>query len=209
MTKQYLEKAIEAGYRPTPIVKDTKRAAVKGWNDSDFIPDLSNYNANQRWGARCGDNGLIVIDLDAYNADDPEQFLNAVLTAIEDAGFPLENAIQQRTLSDGVHFLFRTDSELRNEKLAFNASGDTTIETRGKGGYVVVYCDDVWEELLDLPVTSTEDQLKLYDDALSTRRRRSLVRAHPTPRSCCNTWRGKAGQSLGRTMSSTSWSAQG
>ena len=163
MIKQYLEGAIEAGYRPIPIVKDTKRAAVKGWNDSDFIPNLSNHSANQRWGVRCGDNGLIVIDLDAYNADDPEQFLDAVLTAIEGSGFPMENTIQQRTLSDGVHFLFRTDSKLRNEKLAFNASGATTIETRGKGGYVVVYRESLWEELPDLPVTSTEDQLKLYD----------------------------------------------
>lgn len=163
MIKQYLERAIEAGYRPIPIVKDTKRAAVKGWNDSDFIPDLSNYNANQRWGVRCGDNGLIVIDIDAYNADDPKQLLDAVLTAIEDAGFPMENTIQQRTLSDGVHFLLRTDSDLGNEKLAFSASGATTIETRGKGGYVIVYQESLWEELPELPVTSTEDQLKLYD----------------------------------------------
>ena len=159
----YFSSISEYGYTPIRLRPGTKRAADSGWNEPTYSPNLGDDPERERWGLRCGDKGLVAIDIDAYNADAPAQFLEAVLTSIEDAGFPMENAIQQRTLSDGVHFLFRTDSELRNEKLAFNANGDTTIETRGKGGYVVVYCDDVWEELLDLPVTSTEDQLKLYE----------------------------------------------
>ena len=158
-----IKHAIDRGYTPIRLRPGTKRAADVGWNEPNYSPNLGDDTQRERWALRCGDNGVVAIDIDAYNADDPEQFLEAVLTAIEDVGFPLENTIQQRTLSDGVHFLFRTDSELRNEKLAFNANGDTTIETRGRGGYVVVYRESLWEELPDLPVTSTEDQLKLYD----------------------------------------------
>ena len=159
----YFSSISEYGYTPIRLRPGTKRAADSGWNEPSYFPNLGDHPEEERWGVRCGDNGLIVIDIDAYNADDPEQFLEAVLTAIEDAGFPMENTIQQRTLSDGVHLFLRTDSELGNKKLAFNANGNTTIETRGRGGYVVVYRDGVWEELPDLPVTSTEDQLKLYD----------------------------------------------
>ena len=172
----YFSSISEYGYTPIRLRPGTKRAADSGWNEPTYSPNLGDDPERERWGLRCGDNGLVAIDIDAYNSGDPEEFLDAVLTAVEDAGFPMRNAIQQRTLSDGVHFLFRTDSELRNEKLAFNASGDTTIETRGKGGYVVVYCDDVWEELLDLPVTSTEDQLKLYDVLRSFNEKNTVTR---------------------------------
>ena len=129
------KRILDSGHTPIRLRPGTKKAADAGFNDSSYFPNLGDHPERERWGVRCGDNGLIVIDIDAYNADDPEQFLDAILTAIEDAGFPMENTIQQRTLSDGVHLFLRTDSKLPSKKLALDSRSKTLIETKGKGGY--------------------------------------------------------------------------
>ena len=170
------KRILDSGYTPIRLRRGTKEATDKGWNKPNYSPYLGDHPERERWGVRCGDYGLIVIDIDAYNADDPEQFLDAVLTAIEDAEFPMENTIQQRTLSDGVHLFLRTDSKLPSKKLAYNSHGKTIIETKGVRSYVVVYRDSLWEELPDLPVTSTEDQVKLYDVLSSFDERKTVTR---------------------------------
>lgn len=152
----------DLGYTPIRLRSGTKRAADKGWSQPSYSPDLGEHPEQERWGLRCGDKGLIAIDIDCHNAKDPERFERAVFKAIEESGFPIDKMLKQRTMSSGVHLLFRTDKALRNEKLAFNSNGVTTIETRGAGGYIVVYDDRLWSGLESLPVTSLSDQVKLY-----------------------------------------------
>lgn len=78
-----------------------------------------------------------VVDVDAKHADPnlAERFEEVV----RDLGLDPTIMPKQRTPNgNGAHYFFRSESEIRNRKLATGTSGKTIIETRGKGGYVCI-----------------------------------------------------------------------
>lgn len=80
---------------------------------------------------------IVALDLDAKH-----QFglVRQFEQAAEDAGIDLSGLPKQFTpTGGGVHYLFRTEEEIRNRTYARNANGDTIIETRGNGGYIIAY----------------------------------------------------------------------
>lgn len=114
-----------------------------------------------------GDKGLQAIDIDSKNAKDPKEFLQRVRDAYASVHLPMEKLIIQRTVSDGVHLIYRTDTPKRSPVLAADQQGKTLIEIRGEGACIMMYDLPKFEALEHLePLTSEEVQL-MIDVALS------------------------------------------
>lgn len=83
------------------------------------------------------------------------------------AGIPM--LVTQRTVSGGRHFLFRTDTEVKNLKVARAATGGKDgllIETRGHGGYICTGGKYEWlrgdlTKVTTLDAERTEDVLSI------------------------------------------------
>jgi len=92
------------------------------------------------WGVPTGTETFICLDI-----DDKHLFGASMLyrNACKNAGLLslLERLPRQSTQNGGTHYLFKIrqgDPEIKNVKLATNHNGEAFIETRGKGGYIIV-----------------------------------------------------------------------
>ena len=85
--------------------------------------------------------GLEVIDFDAHGKDIDTVY--ARFLADEKVAFIVKrhNICIERTMHGGYHLIYtyETDNREGNQKLANWENGETMIETRGEGGYTVVY----------------------------------------------------------------------
>lgn len=114
---------------------------------------------------------IVCLDIDAKHK---EGLVADFEHACEVAGLtPLLTSLpKQLTPSGGgAHYLFRAASELPNMKLAVNENKETIIETRGKGGYIVVAPSPGYRfdrgGLLDVPQLTQEEQDALLGVARS------------------------------------------
>lgn len=78
--------------------------------------------------------GLICIDFDPKNGD---KYLDWCAIVGSQNSELLQKLVVETTPSGGYHVIFRSTTKLGNLKLAKNADGKATIETRGEGGYFV------------------------------------------------------------------------
>jgi hypothetical protein len=78
--------------------------------------------------------GLVCIDFDVKNGDRFRQWAVLVQQIFPEI---IVKLVVENTPSGGKHVIYRTPVEYRNTKLACNADGLATIETRGEGGYFV------------------------------------------------------------------------
>jgi hypothetical protein len=162
-----VENLIKWGYQPLAVAGDTKRPVHNKWTEASFSADQVLRSHPTKLALRMGDKGLQAIDIDSKNAKDPKEFLQRVSDAYRTANFPKDKLIIQRTVSDGVHLIYRTDKPKGNTVLAKDSEGRTLIEIRGSGGCIMMYDIPKFEALEHLePLTSDEVQL-MIDVALS------------------------------------------
>jgi hypothetical protein len=164
---KHVENLIRWGYQPLGAAKDTKRPLHTKWTTGKFNA-LEVLRTNPSGLAlRMGDKGLQAIDIDSKNAKDPKEFLQRVRDAYASVQMPMDKLIIQRTVSDGVHLIYRTDTPKRSPVLAADQQGKTLIEIRGEGACIMMYDLPKFEALEHLePLTSEEVQL-MIDVALS------------------------------------------
>ena len=134
---------LAAGFSPIPLVRGDKRPALKGWQRYGTEP-ISWGDAEQLFtntdsiGIVCGYDGLEVLDIDAkhFDGDELAEFIAAV--DAEAPGLRSKMTIQN-TRSGGQHWIYKCDAVEGNQKLARNLNCETTFETRGVGGQIVVF----------------------------------------------------------------------
>ena len=167
INSKHVENFIRWGYQPLGAAKDTKRPLHTKWTTGKFNA-LEVLRTNPSGLAlRMGDKGLQAIDIDSKNAKDPKEFLQRVRDAYASVQMPMDKLIIQRTVSDGVHLIYRTDTPKRSPVLAADQQGKTLIEIRGEGACIMMYDLPKFEALEHLePLTSEEVQL-MIDVALS------------------------------------------
>jgi len=162
-----LENLIRWGYQPLAVAKDTKHPIHIKWTTGKFNAQQVLRANPSRFALRMGDKGLQAIDIDSKNAKDPKEFLQRVKDAYASVQMPMDKLIIQRTVSDGVHLIYRTDTPMRSPVLAADQKGKTLIEIRGEGACIMMYDLPKFEALEHLePLTSEEVQL-MIDVALS------------------------------------------
>lgn len=123
-----------------PCRPDTKRP----FTDNGFKDATTDEKQVRDWWKQWPDAwvGMPTGDIVALDLDAKHQF--GLVGAFEDAanvaGIDLSVLPKQLTpTGGGAHYLFRASKEIRNRVLARNANNDTIIETRGHGGYIIVY----------------------------------------------------------------------
>jgi len=129
-------------------VKDNKRPQLTTWThlQKEIIPydDVQSY-FKTAWGIGviCGEisGGLECIDFDSHDKNIHEVFKKwASNTDVQD--IIIRNKLYvEKSQSGGYHILYRYDDEGQrqgNLKLAAWSNGESMIETRGEGGYVIV-----------------------------------------------------------------------
>jgi hypothetical protein len=159
---QLVENLIRWGYQPLGAIKKDKRPIHFKWSTRNFNAEEIFLTNPDGLALRMGDKGLQAIDIDAKNAKDPKEFLQKVTEAYASVNIPIEKLIIQRTVSDGVHLIYRTDTPKRSPVLAANPIGRTLIELRGEGACIMMYDVPKFEALEHLvPLTSEEEELML------------------------------------------------
>jgi hypothetical protein len=134
---------LAAGFSPIPLVPGDKRPSVKGWQRYGEEP-MGWGEADKMFadtdsiGIVCGYDGLEVLDIDAKHFDGDELNEFTTLLDAEAPGLRSKMTIQQ-TRSGGEHWIYKCDNVEGNQKLARNIEGETTFETRGVGGQIVVF----------------------------------------------------------------------
>jgi len=157
-----VENLIRWGYQPLGAAKGTKRPLHSNWSKGKFNADEVLKTNPSALALRMGDKGLQAIDVDAKNAKDPKEFLQKVREAYASVNMPKEKLIIQRTVSDGVHLIYRTDTPKRSTVLAADPNGRTLIEIRGEGACIMMYEVPKFDALEHLePLTSEEEQLMI------------------------------------------------
>jgi len=115
-----------------------KIPAISGWKDYQKAYALQDEASGWRGniGAICGaiSGGLVCIDFDIKNGDMWDEWTEVVVSQYPEL---MSKLVIEITPSGGKHVIFRTETMVKNIKLACNSFGAVMIETRGEGGYFV------------------------------------------------------------------------
>ncbi len=175
----------DAGLSIIPIVKGTKQPRIP-WKDFQGV--LPNYNILYRYfsnedndvavigGAVSGN--LEILDFDNHLNDADAVFLKWKHMVSLELTNLLEKLYIQKTQSGGYHVIYRAEIPIpHNTKLANRIIDkeknkvDTFIETRGEGGYALVYPSENYVplqgSLTELPILTQKEREILIDAACS------------------------------------------
>ena len=130
----------DAGFSPIPLIRNSKRPALKGWQKyaEEPITNFDVFRDTNGIGLVMGFDGIQCLDIDAkyFEGDEYNEFK---LLIEENAPDLMNKMIIQQTQSGGFHWIFKCSEIAGNEKLAKNSKGEVIFETRGKGGQIVVW----------------------------------------------------------------------
>lgn len=134
------QKYQDAGFSPIPLVRDSKRPLIKGWQKyaNEQLTDFSVFEKTNGIGLVMGYDNIQCLDIDAkhFDGDEYDEFVNLIN---DNAPGLMDKMIIQQTQSGGFHWIFKCSEIAGNEKLAKNKNGEVTFETRGRGGQIVVW----------------------------------------------------------------------
>lgn len=158
---QHGHSLLAAGY--SLIVVDEQKRPLHKWKDqqttaltADQLDVLSDNVNAWRYGYATGYNDLFTVDLDlkVLPAESRRAFFDEFMSFVRDQTPNFDNRVAvYRTVNQGFHLTYRTKTDMGNEKLAVPVNSgikkdgrptvEALIETRGKGGYCIVYDDCV------------------------------------------------------------------
>ena len=156
------------GYFIHPIKTGEKRPLTSGWQTIQCKSEL--LKQPLMVGLGMGHQNLWALDVDSKNWPNGKDDLNQQILTFVKSQFPLTSFVYQYSQSGGLHVIFKIEdadwSKLGNAKFAKTASGDDLLESRGKGGQIVVYDESgVWSQLDRLESIGMADLSKLISFA--------------------------------------------
>ena len=175
-------KLLDAGYS-IMVVDETKKPSLSWkklqttpWTEKELTEQVERENI-WRYGLITGYGGLFCVDVDLKvfsKVDDRALFWNEFIEFIRDNidSFDKKIAIY-KTANFGYHLVYRTKAKTGNTKLARRKGHkEAVIETRGEGGYIVVYDECVNEMDYASVQTLTDEEheiilsiCRFYDEA--------------------------------------------
>lgn len=167
---QTVQALLEAGLSVMPIIMPEKKPSQAWKQFQQRIPNIGELSYNTNGIALiCGavSGNVEVIDIDAKNDPTIVQQFDDVVARICGDVITSECVVIQRTVSGGLHIIYRCDEIAGNTKLAKNESGVVLIETRGEGGYIVIDPTDGYAvllgELVSIPEITIDQRTRLFD----------------------------------------------
>lgn len=152
------------GISTVPIADlTTKRPAVKWQPLQDRTPTEAEID---KWFASASGIALVCGSVQCLDLDIPADGSDQHIEAFENfcyatgMGDILTELPSQTSPSGGRHYFYRTSNPVGNTILARNSLGEVLIETRGKGGYVLIAPSSGYAidgDLTDIPILNTED----------------------------------------------------
>lgn len=158
---------LKAGLSVIPIDMPGKKPTVKWADYQQRLPNEGELKYGESIGLVCGkvSGNVEVIDIDVKN--DPD-LIKRLQEAVQEHCSDLMNSdylVAQRTISGGLHLIYKCDEIEGNQKLAKTAAGVCLIETRGEGGYIVIAPTPGYQITLGtlkaIPTISVEDRNRL------------------------------------------------
>ena len=156
------------GYFIHPIKHGEKRPLTSGWQTIQCKSEL--LKQPLMVGLGMGHQNLWALDVDSKNWPNGTKDLNNQILEFVKSQFSLTSFVYQYSQSGGLHIIFKIEdadwSKLGNAKFAKTASGDDLLESRGKGGQIVIYDESgVWSQLDRLESIGMADLSKLISFA--------------------------------------------
>jgi len=143
------------------LVVDDKKRPLHKWKDfqtfqisqKQLEKEIENFDA-WRFGYATGYENVFCVDVDlkVLHQEDRKKWFNEFIEYLRDSidGFDKKVSVHA-TLNYGYHLTYRAETDMGNEKLAVpvktgikpeeGKSYEAVIETRGKGGYAILYDD--------------------------------------------------------------------
>lgn len=135
------ENYIDKGLKIFPIVPNGKTPMIEKWQEDcscDYFQVLYWYNScpNCNWALPCTQNNLFVLDLDRHDPkkDGVENFEKI----LRDLDIDYHVTMCQHTPSGGIHYIYKTDEELKNVANNSNVFEDYQGIDIRTDGYIVV-----------------------------------------------------------------------
>lgn len=163
---------LRAGLSVIPITMPSKRPTIKGWEPyQQRIPDVGELAYNGAIALICG---KVSGNVECFDIDTKHDTEGTLIARLEEAFGDFweeiqNNVVIQRTVSGGMHFIYRCSEISGNQKLARNAKGEVVLETRGEGGYIVVAPTPGYEilsgDIQNIPEISPRQRLRLFECA--------------------------------------------
>jgi len=160
------QQLINFGYSVLPLKAD-KSPNIGTWKTNQTTPptqaqvlNYTNSDGFKYLGLVTGYNDLEAIDIDLkvfVEQSERDTFWSNYLQELEDniEGFKDKFTIA-KTKNNGYHILYKCKTIIGNKKLAkFKDYKEAIIETRGRGGYVVIYAGNDYENIKEI---SAEDR---------------------------------------------------
>jgi hypothetical protein len=168
--EEIIKKYLEHGYELIPCKLDKSPLLQTSWKTHFDIDSFKNVDAI---GIKCGElnGGLECLDLDSHDGKAKERLtllIENIKPLYDKYKFPIE-----RSQNGGYHLLYRCEKIEGNLKLAsipkMNDKGkwipDAIFETRGEGGYFVVYPSKGYEliknDIFNIPTITIEERSEI------------------------------------------------
>jgi hypothetical protein len=176
---QFAVELLDAEISVVPVNSD-KRPTM-AWTElqtSLMDADIAYNNFKNAWGVAviCGEvsGGLECIDFDSHNNNITKIYKAFIENEAIKSIIANNRIYTEKSMRGGYHIIYRYHSTQKRDgsiKLARWENGDSMIETRGEGGYVVVAPSPNYTprhgSLLDLPVIEEYERDALIDFAMS------------------------------------------
>ena len=132
--KKIAKEYLSFGLNPVPVSKEHKEPLRLEHNSSLMTPEEIDKFDFEGIGVSTGiiSGGLEAIDFDLKNSDNPEETMRAFKAKVPKE--LLSKLVVQKTMSGGLHMIYRCEDITSSKKLAKNDRGEAVIETRGEGG---------------------------------------------------------------------------
>jgi len=154
---------------------NNNKQAIRSWKQYQTEP-VTSLGESEAYGLVCGYSDIEVIDVDLkilckdVKSPTHEELVNIdakwkqILTQLKQSIYKFDDKVMiVKTKNLGYHIIYRAKNIEGNLKLAKNKSNKALIETRGKGGYVVMYNDFVARDYTKLRYILNNDRNALIE----------------------------------------------
>lgn len=166
MNKYSLQYAIQEGYEFIPMNSE-KRSLVEWKNHSSDNEELLKHGLDNI-SIKVGVNDLVVFDIDSRNAHKQNWMNEEFMIRLKDRGFDFKNVASQKTLSEGVHILCRTDKMDKKDVFSRTTNNKVLVELLSNRQLAIIYSESIVEDILELPYIPDEELQKLIEDSKLT-----------------------------------------
>lgn len=165
MENNYLQKLAQLGYSIIPVDSTKKPIGVwKEYQTNIRTKEEVSKLDSPLYGLVTGVNNVEVIDVDLKvfsSLKEQQEFWNEYIGFLRDNIYDFDKKfVIKKTLNKGFHIIYKSEEIAGNTKIArLKDKQEAVIESRGKGGFVVIYNESIGElNYHDIQLITKEDR---------------------------------------------------